>query len=237
MTHQKRGFSIRLAQSDDAAALVKAIRRVWPKSDVVELQVHAALINEQHATFVAEDESGHLVGFVDGFSTVDRTQAVRWEIDLVGVVPSAQGYGLGTALIEAAVDVGLLLQPRLARALIKIENTASIRAFQRNGFAAQAESVELFVFRNGSFKQNVETVTKPAALHTVDVLTMYYRGLWLKADYSREALAYSIQQYGCSNMVIGTTIPAPMEVEQQAARELGFRHVDTYRWWVLPLDE
>jgi GNAT superfamily N-acetyltransferase len=85
--------------------------------------------------WVAEMEGG-IVGFVSTFITHSLT-GDRWEIDELAVRPSAQGLGIGTALVGCALDE---TPPELpARAVIAMGNVASQRAFAKNGFFPRIE--------------------------------------------------------------------------------------------------
>lgn len=85
--------------------------------------------------WVAEAE-GNVVGFVSAFAT-HSLAGDRWEIDELAVRPSAQGRGIGTALVSHAL---LGTPPALpARTVVAVSNVASQRAFAKNGFSPAAE--------------------------------------------------------------------------------------------------
>ena len=83
-------------------------------------------------------------GFLATFST-DSLAGRRIEFDLLAVRSDAQGQGLAGQLIQAALDYWRAPDTCAARALIRQENVASMRVFQRAGFAPAAWRGELLI--------------------------------------------------------------------------------------------
>jgi ribosomal protein S18 acetylase RimI-like enzyme len=55
-------------------------------------------------------------------------------VDLIGVVPEAQGDGLGTVLLQAGVRAGEALRTSRVRVVTEAENIPACRMYQRHGF-------------------------------------------------------------------------------------------------------
>jgi ribosomal protein S18 acetylase RimI-like enzyme len=107
-------------------------------------------------------ESDTVVGFVSAFGT-HSLAAGRWEIDALAVHPSAQGRGVGTALVARALQEGNRRARQRedrrarqredwraglaqARALVAVSNHASRRVFEKAGLEPAAE-VNLLLYR------------------------------------------------------------------------------------------
>jgi ribosomal protein S18 acetylase RimI-like enzyme len=88
---------------------------------------------------------GSVVGFVIGFPT-RGLQGLRWEIDLLAVLPKWRGRGLATRLIRAASGYGMGVA-RQARAAVATDNRSSERAFHRAGFQSEPEVCDLLTYR------------------------------------------------------------------------------------------
>ncbi len=86
-----------------------------------------------------------LIGFVDAFLTISEAGVLRWEVDLLGVHPAQRGRGVAAALIAASVKAGFAIGADRARALVRIENVASRKAFERCGFQAMEAEQILYV--------------------------------------------------------------------------------------------
>jgi len=102
-------------------------------------EAHARLAAPTTRVWLAR-AGGQFIGFVATFETRSASRR-RLEVDLLGVIPTAQGRGIGTALARQAT-AGC---DRLARALIRLGNVASERAFQRAGFAVGSDAMELLI--------------------------------------------------------------------------------------------
>ncbi|MBN1934791.1 MAG: GNAT family N-acetyltransferase [Anaerolineae bacterium] len=118
--------------------------------------------------WVADDSHG-VVGFVSAFGT--RSLAgPRWEIDELAVHPSAQGRGIGTALVAAAVQNA----PLPARAIVARGNIASQRAFVKNGFAPAADAHLLVWDTSRAVFSRAEIAISVRRAQSADVLAPEY---------------------------------------------------------------
>jgi ribosomal protein S18 acetylase RimI-like enzyme len=162
---------IRRANLDDAAGIAEVIYDVW-RQTLLDGMCRAHVQDATCALWVAE-ERDDVVGFVSAFLTTSRRGERRWEIDLVAVRPDSQGRGLGPRLIAAACEDGRKHQVALARALIRVDNVPSQRAFEKVGFATDGEVYRRLLWRP-------ETGGVPERTVGIPVDTLIYRGLWVE---------------------------------------------------------
>ena len=165
---------IRRATSADRAGVERIVNNVWGQ-DVRDDAFRAHLQAETHALWVAEAQ-GEVVGFVSAFITLARDGQIRWEIDLIAVEPNDQGQGIGGKLIAKTCRDGRMRAVDLVRALIRVDNLPSQRAFSRVGFSSDGEIYQLLTWtpRPGAEDPCPDQI----ALLPVDTLT--YRGLWIE---------------------------------------------------------
>ncbi len=78
---------------------------------------------------VAEDASGELAGYA-GLREVDGTA----DIQTIAVVPAHQRRGLGTALLNALIDVARRRRAREVLLEVRADNEPAIAFYQRHGF-------------------------------------------------------------------------------------------------------
>ena len=165
---------VRRATSADRAGVERIVNHVWDQ-DVRDDAFRAHLQAETHSLRVAEAQ-GEVVGFVSAFVTQAWGGRVRWEIDLIAVEPAYQGQGVGGRLIAKTCRDGQMRGADLARALIRVDNLPSQRAFSRRGFSSDGEIYQLLIWtpRPGAERPCPDRV----ALLPVD--TLIYRGLWIE---------------------------------------------------------
>jgi GNAT superfamily N-acetyltransferase len=210
------------------------VKDVW-EQDVLPDVFKAQIEHDASVLWVAEQKDD-VLGFVSAFLTVTGDGRRRWEIDLVAVRTASQGHGLGTRLIERACEAGQPWQASLTRALIRVENVPSQRAFEAAGFTTDGRRHELFLWLPGN-EADPRPYAGPVTLLPVDTLT--YRGLWIEgltaapADEQRHAVraARSIAARE-SRANVGTVIPADRErLLAPDLRNQARIHAE-YRWFV-----
>lgn len=129
---------------EDARRLLAIENASLGDSDYTPRQALAVLRRpEQHALLALEGDEA--VGFCSCLFT-PTTVGARLEIDLLGVLPSHQGRGLGTALIWAAQQEACGQGIRQVRAVVAVDNAASLRAFARNLIAPVGPPRALLVY-------------------------------------------------------------------------------------------
>jgi L-amino acid N-acyltransferase YncA len=189
---------IRRARPTDTEGIADVVTDVWEQGvlpDVCEAQIEA----DWCALWVATDDadrrhpadrrhSEEVVGFASAFSTVDPSDQGRWEVDLVAMRSDNQGQGLGTQLISHVCRAAKRNEVSLARALIRVENVASRRAFENVGFTTDGQVHQLVLWSPGrgdsvspdesEVKRSASVFVGHVALLPVD--TVMYRGLWIE---------------------------------------------------------
>jgi GNAT superfamily N-acetyltransferase len=165
----------------DIAGIAEIVRGVWAQ-DILPGVCEVQIADNSAALWVAIIESDgqqtrEVAGFVSAFVTVDAAGHRRWEIDLVAVRPDSQGQGIGTQLIRRVCEVGADKEVSLTRALIRVENEASQRAFEKAGFTTDRQTHYLMLWTPEPGAISVPCL-EGVALLPVDTLT--YRGLWIE---------------------------------------------------------
>ena len=204
----------------DAPEIANLIRAVWADHNPDPDWIARVSLESNHATLV-ETRGDDLIGFVDAFSTVAADGVLRWEVDLLGVAPAWRGRGVAGRLVQRAVEVGRERGARRARALVRIDNTASLRVFERCGFAAEPTICRLYV----SDAAPLEAQPTPDDAFLLTVSTLTYSGVWIEGEQSAAALR-------CAQAVRARfgwdTAGAVMPAHHPAPQDYDF--VGEYRW-------
>jgi L-amino acid N-acyltransferase YncA len=178
--------------------IAEVIKDTW-EQDILPDVCAAQIEGDSSTLWVATDEAdgrhpadksgqGEVVGFASAFVTVGVRGYGRWEVDLVAVRRDSQRQGLGTRLISHTCRAGESKEVSLARALVRVENVASQRAFKKAGFTTDGQAHHLVLWSPGqgdtissdesSVKRSDPISTGHVALLPMDTLT--YRGLWIE---------------------------------------------------------
>ncbi len=167
-------ISIRRSVAADRDGVERIVNAVWDQ-DIRDDAFRTHLRAETHSLWVAEAQ-GEIVGFVSAFMTRARDGQTRWEIDLIAVEPAYQGQGIGGKLIAKTYRDGQMRAADLARALIRVDNLPSRRAFSRLVFSSDGEIYQLLIWtpQPGAERPCPDQID----LLPVDALT--YRGLWIE---------------------------------------------------------
>lgn len=230
--------SIRPATPDDAGAIAGLIHAAFPNVSADERQAARALRAPDHATHVAED-GGCLAGFVDGFVTRSLEGVRRWEVDLIGVSAAQRGRGIATRLIEASVAAGREHGCAFARALVRLDNTASQRAFARAGFEVDAVLRLIYVCSQnaGAFYDTAKFVACDAPEERPDWLlpveTLTYRGGWIEAEPTWDRLQCAVAARVSFDWdSVGVLVPAEQAQFFEVADGIDYEFAGAYQWWV-----
>lgn len=213
---------MRNLQQADAPELARLIQTIWPHNNPNIERIARVSLENNHCTLVERDGE-RLVGFVDAFTTGAQNGALRWEIDLLGVHPDHRGRGIAQVLVGAAIDAGRRFGAGTLRALVKVDNSASLNTFRRCGFASDEATYDLCI----SDQVVTESVAPAAGTHFVSVSTLTYGGIWIEGAQTPESLrgAQAIRtRYGWD--VAGAVIPTGTH----AAESLGYEIAGQYRW-------
>jgi N-acetylglutamate synthase-like GNAT family acetyltransferase len=180
---------IRRAGLSDMGGTADVVKDVW-EQDVLPDVYRAQIERHASALWVAE-QNDDVLGFVSAFLTLAGDGRRRWEVDLVAVRRASQGQGLGTRLIRRVCEAGRVHAVSLTRALIRVENVPSQRAFEVAGFTTDGRVYELLLWLPEP-DDDARPYAGPVSLSPVDTLT--YRGLWIEgltaaaADEQRRAV-------------------------------------------------
>lgn len=220
------GFAIRSAQAVDDTLIFDAYLPVWNEGTVDRAQIRACLQDPSHAATLAL-WGEKAVGFSDGFLTVSAENVPRWELDLLGVVPQWRGHGIAKQLVQANLVQAAVFNPQFARALIRIENIASQRAFAAAGFLEQPGAYHLFVTRLPAESR----LTAPPGAALIPVQTFAYRGFWLEGDLTEDAFWAARAALTKRGEIAGVLIDTRQLSTCRTAATAGYSVAGTYRWW------
>lgn len=168
-------ISLRRAEVADVEGIATVVRDVW-KQDILRTICRAHIEDDASALWITT-EDGAVTGFVSAFLTVADDGRRRWEVDLIAVRAASQGRGLGTRLIRHVCKAGQARAITLTRALIRVENVLSQRAFENAGFTTDGRRHRLLLWPPGTGGER-RPYAGPVDLIPVDTLT--YRGLWME---------------------------------------------------------
>ncbi len=211
---------MRLATAGDAPEIASLIQAVWADHNPDPDWIARVSLESNHATLV-ETSGDDLIGFVDAFSTVAADGTLRWEIDLLGVHPDWRGRGVAQRLVRRAVEIGRERGAEIARALVRVDNAASLAVFARCGFTAEPTMNRLCV----SAAVRLAAAPTPADAFLLSVSTLTYSGVWIEGEQSAAALrcAQAIRtRFGWDTA--GAVIPAYHPAPQ------GYVLAGQYRW-------
>jgi ribosomal-protein-alanine N-acetyltransferase len=215
-------FVIRTATPNDAPGIVTVATAVWPDEPLDANAIATLIATTARETLVAV-QGGAVAGFVDGFVTHARDGDARWEVDLIAVAPGAQGHGVGRGLVQAGMAGARAAGAMRARALIRVGNSASERAFAACGFTSDPWESVLWAVADRDVR------TASAGLHVVPVRTFRYTGVWLE-DVTAAGLARLPPAAGVG-VVAGTVIPLTERDTIRAAERTGLEPAGQFRFW------
>ncbi|MBA2817585.1 dTDP-4-amino-4,6-dideoxy-D-galactose acyltransferase [Candidatus Pantoea persica] len=95
-----------------------------------------------HQCLIASDEAGALQGFISLREVEDDVR-----VGLLGVLPQAQGNGVGQRLLLASADWGRVRQLNRLRVATQLSNLTAMRLYLRSG--ARLESTAYWFYRKG----------------------------------------------------------------------------------------
>ena len=196
---------------------------VWPDNTADPSRIASAIARENAGTLVALD-TARVVGFISGFATLSAAGERRVEVDLLAVRPLHQGQGIGRELVRRLTDIDT--GACFARALIRIGNVGSERAFAACGYVVEPALHVLYVAeaRGQGSAASVE------GLHVVPVETLTYSGLWLEGHRTRDSLRAAPSLLNAGQGIIGAVVPAE-DVATLAPEAAGYERIGEYRWW------
>lgn len=231
--NQKHSPDIRRAEPADAPGINRIIRAAWSEYNP---DVSADVISTHTTLVVSADEK--LVGFVDCFSTMrdeqgdqDKNDVLRWEVDWLAVDPAYHGNGFGKALVRAARDAGRVAGAQVARALIRVDNTASEKVFEKNGFKPLPDVLALYT-SNLPLK-DLRSVADHRNSYLIPVKRLNDSALWIEGEVSDRVLQQARHVIGIRGWhVAGVLIPRSDRKSMKLAEAENYTHVNNYRQYI-----
>lgn len=180
----------------DLAELLYVERHSLGDSDLTIDEALAVLELPQH-TCLGAYVGDHLIGFVSCFETWSSGGA-RLEVDMLGVLPDHRNRRYASGLIRSAVLAAHQHGARVARAVVRTDNPASLAAFRHAGFTISSET-DMMIWDQPAMqvalivRDIVALADKPylEAAHVamsetavralvLQVATLAYRGCWIE---------------------------------------------------------
>ena len=138
---------IKILQSDDRGVLDNVAPGVFDNPPDSRL-VAEFLGDDRHHLVVAIDQ-GQVIGFASGVHYIHPDKSPELWINEVGVAPSHQGRGIGTAVTQALLEHGKALGCGEAWVLTDRSNNAAMRLYASiGGQEATADQVMFTFFLN-----------------------------------------------------------------------------------------
>lgn len=213
----------------DAADLAACVNTAFAHehTDVDRTQTERLLALQAHHVAGAFGTDG-LNGFCDSFETRSGSTS-RWEIDLLGVVPSARGRRLARMLVHDSVTEAKHRGSSVARALVRHDNHAAQAVFSALHFS-KSDLRALWVAEPHSPRTHAADVKAIC----ISVTTLTYAGIWIEDPQNAAALELARGLSQDSTHVIGAVLPAESDAGRWAERA-GYQRVDLYHWWTLSI--
>jgi ribosomal protein S18 acetylase RimI-like enzyme len=125
-------ITIRHAKSSDYGRVIGRINVWWGGRDMAPILPKLFFLHFEGTSFVAEDESDDLVGFLCGF--LSQTAGDEAYIHFVGVTPDERGEGLGRTLYERFFEEVRSQGRSVVRCVTSPVNESSVAFHEALGF-------------------------------------------------------------------------------------------------------
>ena len=144
-------MTIRFSRSEDYPEMMAIENRIWNDKNTPQVTIHKAVAdflsaNPIGSTLVAiEPEKGTVLGLLHFDNPTALTAHQKtWLLD-IGVLPEAQGLGVGSRLLQAlkASAQGQGIHKLSLRVLAT--NPSAVRFYQKNGFAIEGRLKDEFL--------------------------------------------------------------------------------------------
>jgi ribosomal protein S18 acetylase RimI-like enzyme len=129
--------AIRYAEPADHARVAAVIDDWWGGRAMRDMLPRLFFTHFRDTSFVAEDESGALAGFLCGF--LSQTFPEQAYVHFVGVAPAHRGAGLAGELYERFFEAARAAGRSSVHCVTSPQNTGSIAFHTRIGFEVEAE--------------------------------------------------------------------------------------------------
>lgn len=222
-------ISIRNAHPQDAQGIAQVIQIVW--NDNANTARIARLIQENdNYLWVAVSDESEIVGFADGFLTVSSSGEKRLEVDLLAVHPDFRGLKLANQLIEKVTLAGIDAGAQYARAVVRVENIPSEKAFAHHGYHPVSRR-DLWV------SDGQPSADEPTSAYFVSVNTLTYQGVWIEDVRTRSAFSAGRHIAHQNSLDTVGALLDPAHAEQiEWARQCGFEKIAEMQVWTRPFE-
>lgn len=121
---------LRPLRVSDVARVAALERQLFGPSAWSEAMIRAELGGPARLYLGADDDSAVLVGYAGLWFDGEDAQVMT-----IGVAPSAQRRGIGSALLQALVDHARELGAQTVLLEVRVDNEAAVALYERFGFA------------------------------------------------------------------------------------------------------
>jgi ribosomal protein S18 acetylase RimI-like enzyme len=125
--------SIRHAKPSDYGRVIGRVNVWWGGRNMAPMLPKLFFLHFEGTSFVAEDETGDLLGFLCGF--LSQTNSEEAYIHFMGVSPEHRGEGIGRALYERFFEEVRAEGRTLVRCVTSPLNEESVAFHEALGFA------------------------------------------------------------------------------------------------------
>ena len=135
----------RACASTEEAARLKALEAATlGDSDLSAAEMRAVLARPDQTVYLAE-AGPETVGLLAVFETA-APAGRRLELDMLGVANGWRGRGIASSLVHRAIADGLERDIRSFRAIVAVDNVASLAVFRRWGLRAQGGVCDMLTY-------------------------------------------------------------------------------------------
>jgi ribosomal protein S18 acetylase RimI-like enzyme len=229
--------SIRRATPDDVPRLSEVTANAFDGITLDEPYCRDLIAKGEYMVWAAIADN-RVVGYAGAFVTMTTGAVRRWELDLLAVHRDYRGSQLGTKLILAADEESKTYKVKFARSLIRVENIASQKAFERAGYKTSGQVYDMLGWEP---KASDARFGSGKLIVLLPVETLLYRGVWIEgldsplaseadkgqAIEAARAQAAAEQRYNASALV---AVDKPLSDNLIADASLQKPH----QWWRKP---
>jgi ribosomal protein S18 acetylase RimI-like enzyme len=127
--------TIRHAQPSDYGRVIGRVNTWWGGREMAPMLPKLFFLHFESTSFVADDETEQLAGFVIGF--LSQTDVAEAYIHFVGVAPERRGEGLGRQLYEHFFDAVRADGRTVVRCVTSPANSGSLAFHKALGFEVE----------------------------------------------------------------------------------------------------
>lgn len=133
-----RAMRIRTGRPSDFDLVKSVMNDWWGGRQIDHLQHELFFEHFTNTVFIAEDDDGTMIGFINGFYS--QTESETAYVHFIGVSPKARHTGLGRKLYQTFFEKCLSDGRKKVRSCTSKANQPSIQFHQQLGFSAREDS-------------------------------------------------------------------------------------------------